>query len=239
MSMTQSRYMFIRERAFFLYNILNNRMYGIWVAPKTLMTLEEVRNRGVSNNEGSLADHNYFNEFQLRRMNIPAIIDILPNVMHQDDIGFENAGDTVLEIYESIQEYISLWCEIIVNAPEFKTPPKSELRYLEALAYHIFPLYKSIKPYKVDNDLQKQIREDESLNRKGLLGLGILFGFNKKVGEISFVSHLDELEATPEFVGGGQLFDVPHMQSAPIVEADSLFKVESTVAATGDWLFRG
>lgn len=239
MSMTQSRYMFIRERAFYLYNILNNRLYGIWVAPKTLMSIDEVRNRSVSVNEGSVPDYNYFNEYQLRRMSIPSIIDILPNVMHQDDIGFERAGDTVIEIYESIQEYISLWCEIINNAPEFNTPPITELRYLEAMAYHVFPLYKKIKPYKIDNELQAQIREDEALNRRGLLGLGILFGFNKKIGEISFVSHLDELEATPEFVGGGQLFDVPHMQSAPIVEADSLFKVESSVAATGEWLFKG
>lgn len=238
MSMTQSRYMHLRERAFFLYNILNNRMYGVWVAPKTLMSLEEIRDRSITVNEGSIPDANYFNEYQIRKMTVPSIIDLLPNVMGPNDLGFHDAGVAVTEIYESVQEYIALWCEITTHAPEFKTPPLTELRYLETLAYHIFPLYKKIKPYKVDADIERQLRDDKALNRRGLLGLGVLFGYNKNMGEISFVSHLDALNAQDEFVGTDQF-----IQNAPNIPmpglADSLAQLESSTPDATEWLFRG
>lgn len=238
MSMTQSRYMHIRERVFFLYNILNNRMYGVWVAPKTLMSIEEIRDRSTTVNEGSIPDSNYFNEYQIRKLTIPTIIDLLPNVMGPNDLGFDNAGVVVTEIYESIQEYISLWCEIMTNAPEFKTPSTTELRYLETLAYHIFPLYKKIKPYKVDADIERQMREDKALNRRGLLGLGVLFGYNKKMGEISFVSHLDALSSQGEYLSAEQYGqDAPNVPTHGLM--DSLAQLENSTPETSEWLFRG
>jgi len=41
MTMPHSRYEFVRERLIFLYNILQNRTYRIWIAPEKLMTLDQ------------------------------------------------------------------------------------------------------------------------------------------------------------------------------------------------------
>jgi hypothetical protein len=235
--MTESRYNALRLRVFKLFNILNNRQYEVWVTPATLMTLEQMRDREQYRQEGFANDNTYYSEFQVRRMKVPQIIDLLPNVTGPNDLGFRDANDTVVEIYESIQEYISLWCEMMTNAPEFPTPPTTELRYLETLAYHLFPMYKKIKPFKMTHDINKQMREDEALNRKGLMGLGMLFSYNKKLDDISFVSHLDALQNTDFATSENFMLDRPAVPTAAL--ADSLAKLETHGNDTTEWLFRG
>lgn len=241
MSMTHSRYNAIRIRLIYLFNIVNNREYPLWVAPKTLMSVAELRDRYTVNNEGSLADHNYFEEHQVRRMTVPAIIDILPNVTSSNDLGFSNGDVAVLEIFESIQEYISLWCELIRHAPEFGSPPISELRYLETMAWHIFPVYKELKPFKLNADIERQMAEDRLLNRRGLMTLGILFDYDQKSKDISFVSHIDSLDSR-DVVTVDEIYSTQRMMeqtiSPPQGVTDSLATLESSVD-TSEWLFRG
>lgn len=235
--MTNSRYHAIRERVFYLFNILNNRLYEVWVTPTTLMSIEQVRERGQYRQEGFANDNNYYAEFQVRRMEVPKLIDLLPNVTSETDIGFRNANDAVVEIYEAIQEYISLWCELMTNAPEFPTPPRTELRYLETFAYYLFPTYKKIKPFKMTNDINRQLEQDIALNKKGLMGLGMLFSYNKKVDDISFVSHLDALDST-DFVTEDQM--LPMRASSPSsAMVDSLAALETGNNDNTEWLFRG
>lgn len=236
---SHSRYNQIRERIFFLYNIINNRAFPTWIAPKTLMDIDQLRGRYESKQDGYANDAGYYDNHQNRKMTCPQIIDILPNLTTADDLGFSNANVVVPQIYESIQEYIALWCEITNNAPEFKTPPMYELRWLETLAWHLFPMYKRIKPFIIDNDIEKQMLTDKALNRRGLVGLSMLFDYTKKKGEISFVSHLDGLQdrdfvTSDSFLAGA---DRPIMPSSAVV--DSLSKLESNDSLTADWIFRG
>ena len=235
--MTESRYNTLRLRVFELHNILANKTYEVWVTPTTLMDLDQVRGRYEQHQEGFANDRNYYSEFQVRRMKVPHIIDVLPNVTGPSDLGFRNANDAVTEIYESIQEYIALWCEVMTNAPEFTSPPITELRYLETLAYYLFPLYKKIKPFKMTHDINRQIEQDAALNKKGLMGLGMLFSYNKQQEDISFISHLDALSNNDFATADTMITDRVTAPSMAMVE--SLAQLESTGTESADWLFRG
>lgn len=237
---TISRYNAIRERLIFLYNIVNNRHYRVWVAPKTLMSIDELRQRSHVTFEGSLGDPNYYNEPQLRKFSIPGLIDILPNATSIKEFGFNDANNTVVEMYDSIQEYIGLWCEIISNTNEFKTPPKEELRKLETWAWFIYPLYRRVKPFKVNNDIRKQIDSDIELNKKGLAGLGMLFSVKNKAEDLSFVSHLDNLDGPKGFSipdGGG--WTGVELPTPPPIIRGGLAAIEEVAMDNDEWLFRG
>lgn len=237
MSLSHSRYNYVRERIFKLFNVLNNRLYPVWIAPKTTMSIDDLRNRYERREEGFANDATFYDDHQKRKMSIPALIDILPNVTSPGDIGFDNANKNVVEIYESIQEYIALWCEIHNNAPEFSTPPITELRYLETLAYFLFPGYKKIKPFVLENDIEKQIAQDRAVNKVGLMGLGMLFSYSKQKQDISFISHLDALQKT-EYVSADEYMHQPVVPNSALV-MDSLSRIESSDNTVTDWLFRG
>lgn len=235
---SHTRYNQIRERIFFLYNIINNRTYPVWVAPKSLMDLDQLRDRGDERKEGFANDAGYYDNPQLRKMTCPQMIDILPNLTGPKDLGFNNPNHVVIEIYESLQEYVALWCEMINNAPEFRTPPIGELRTLESLAWYLFGMYKQIKPFVIDNTIEKQMREDKALNRRGLMGMAMLFDYNKKKQELSFVSNLDGLQGGNDFITPEAFLESSNTANSALI-MDSLSTLQTSDASTSEWLFRG
>lgn len=248
MNLTYHRYNTIRERLLALFNVLNHRVYPVWIAPKTLMTTDELRGRYESKQEGFANDTRYYEEHQLRQIKIPQLLDIMENITGPQDIGFNNANKTVVEIYESIQEYIGLWCEVLRHAPEFGAPPRTELRALESLAYIIFPIYKSLKVFSVNQANREQFKYDQALNNQGLAGLGALFSMNrigtKSNEEISFSSHLDALEEInnmpmlgDDAISHNALFFPPAELTK--LASDSISSMEDTSPMPNDWIFRG
>lgn len=245
------RYGAIRERLIVLYNILNNRQFGVWIAPKSMMSMEEIRNREEYSAADTIQDKGYFDEPQLRTMKITQILGCIDNFTSNSEIGFKNPNSTVVEIYESIQEYLALWCELMLNAAEHQSPPMNELRQLEKLAYIIFPMYKSIKPFTVNREFRNLSKDDTMLNKQGLMGLGALFSMNpiggNKNQEYSWVSHLDEFES--RHMGGpiasidtlSTLYFPPAVQEAPqitqVAAEDSIGHIEQT-SDLGSWVFK-
>ena len=133
---------------------------------------------------------------------------------------------------------------MIRTVPEFKSPPREELRQLENLAYMLFPSYMKIKPFVVNQAIRDAGKDDRRQEGMGLASLGMLFTMtpmlNKGVGqEISFVSHLDELDSHENTA-----YMVDHQAPAPgnffptRVSVDSLSRVE-VQQDTNDWIFRG
>jgi hypothetical protein len=239
MSMSHSRYNQIRERIFFLFNIINNRAFPVFIAPKSLMSIEELRGRYEVKQEGYANDGGYYDNPQSRNMTCPQLIDILPNLTTPDELGFGNANVTVVQMYESLQEYIGLWCEIANNAPEFKTPPMKELRWLETLAWTLFPTYKRVKHFVIDYDIEKQLASDRALNKMGLMGLSMLFDYSKKKGDISFISHLDGLSGNSDDIISAENFMSDRPMVSNIAVQDSLSQLESNDTTASEWLFRG
>ena len=197
MSLSLSRYNEVRNQLIKLHNILNNRAFDIWIAPRSLMTLEEIEGRFTYSQEGIIGDTQFFETHQLRKMKIVQIIDILDNLETEKDIGYGNPNVTVVTIYESIQEYIQLWCEMMRETPEFPHPSYDELRSLENVAYLVYGTYKTIKPYLKRKELNAHYHSEQRLNKRGLSGLGALFMTTRfdrlrRDDQTGFISYLDE-----------------------------------------------
>lgn len=232
-----SRYNAIRSRLLVLFNILNNRLFEVWLTPQMMMSLEDMRDRPEYTQEGFANDTGYYTEYQNRHMKIPMIIDILPNMASEADIGFNNPTRVIPEIYESIQEYLQLWCELYRKAPEFPCPPMEELRKLELLAYTLFGQYKRIKPYQERREQRMAFKNSQAADKRGVLGLMALLGM-KAMGHndqdgISFISHLDEIH-------GNVISDDLSFNHHPVITQKAV--VDSLAAPTkqadlGEWIF--
>jgi hypothetical protein len=247
--MPHSRYEFVRERLIFLYNILQNRTYRIWIAPEKLMTLDQLRNRPTYTQEGFANDTNFYSEKQMRVYRIPQLLDLLGNIQDVYDFGFEKPSKSIVEIYDSIIEYIALWCEIIKNVPEFKSPSFTELRELENFAYLLFNEYKKIKPFVKREANNKQYELDSQLEDRGLAGFRALFGMTSMHARsrdegISFYSHLDEIapqhavHSTQSYMPSP--FDpfAPTYTQSPLQRQDTLFAHEMAHASDPNWIFK-
>jgi hypothetical protein len=245
MKMLYPRYGAVRSRLIELYGVLNNRVYGVWVAPKSLMTIEDLRGRYHNNQAGFANDHNYYDEPQLRQMKVPQILGFLPNVLSPDELGFNKANETVPSIYESIQEYLALWCEMIRTVPEFKSPPREELRLLEHLAYMLFPAYKKIKPFVTNQAIRDAAKDSRQQEGMGLASLGMLLTMSPMLhkgtgNDISFVSHLDDLDGHEKAqfaIDNGPVSPGNFFPSIKI-SSDSLTRVDVS-QDNNDWIFRG
>lgn len=239
MSLPLSRYNFIRERLLFLFNILNNRLYTVFVTPKMLMSIEELRDRPEYTQEGYANDPGQYDEYQERLYKIPQIIDFLPNLVSEDELAFRDPNHNIVEIYESIQEYLQLWCELFNKAPEFPIPPIDELRNLELLAYTIFAKYRAIKSYLNNSHLYRKVIDEQAANKANLAGLAQLLGMNAiGTGDdrsgINWISHLDEIQ--PGDYGASGFSDHPILTHKAV--ADSLAAPEG-VHNLGEWSFKG
>lgn len=249
MRMINERYNTVRERLITLHRCLSHNVYEVWIAPKSMMSIDEVRNREVSVMEDTIPDVDFFNTPQLRQLKATHLLDYLENFTSTNEIGFQNSHRDVIPLYENIQEYISLWCEIILNAPEFGSPPKTELRKLENLAYILFPTYKEVKPYVQNQEHRDRGKLDKELGEQGLLGLGALFSMNafntKGNNNISFISHLNDLEATavsPDTFEQPITINMDSYQSTfveqPARPVDSISSAPSQSTPLADWIFK-
>ena len=178
MAMTLSRYREVREKLVKLYRILSYQTFPVYITPTALMSVEELRTRPMYSREGFANDVDYYSRHELRHMQIPNIIDIIPNLTSENDIGFQNPNESLVMIYESIQEYIALWVEIMRDAPEFQHPPIEELRSLEDLAYLVYGGYEKIKPYLNRMSDYRAYEDDKVLKARGLGGLVALLRAN-------------------------------------------------------------
>lgn len=239
MSITYSRYEAIRQRIFKLYNILQNRVYKVGVTPAMTMDMDELRDRELITRDDVLGDHLFFEEYQFRDMTIPNIMDILQYLQSNEEIPFQDANTAVIEIYESIQEYIQLFVEIAMSAPEFRTPPLDELRRLESVAYLIFPTYRKVKKYHAIKDMYRSKKEvnDMATSFNALAGLFGITSGEQGPGKdnIVFISHLDHWlgNSAPHYV------DVKAIQQlqSPQTMTDSLFSSTEAPTQFPEWTF--
>lgn len=195
--LTLARYNHLREEIFRLYNILNNRLYPVRVTPVMMMTVEELRNRETFTRDDAIGDPTRYEEYQEIQMECWRIIEILPNLVNERDLGFAKPNDHIVEIFESAQNYLRYWVELVTNATEFRPPPLDELRDIEALAYCLYPEYKKIKQYLMVRDSYISKEEQAKHVEDGFMSLAALFGMtshemNKK-DSLDFISHLEDL----------------------------------------------
>ena len=205
--MLLSRYNYIRDRLIELYNIVNNREYYVWIAPETMMSLDQLRSMEFFSQENFVDDSHYYETPLKRKFRIPMILPFLENIQSENDITFDRASTTIVEIYESIQEYISLWSEVLREVPEIPPTDLNSLKPLENLAFILFDRYKAIKPYQRWKEEQKYSANREMQERYGLAGLASLFshyryGVVNDNEDITFISHIDLYNQAGGQIGG-------------------------------------
>lgn len=250
MLMPLERYGEVRARLIELHDTCFLKLFDVWIAPEKLLSLDQIRSRPLYHKEGYANDEDYYTTRQKRRYKIPQIFDLLTNIESVHDFGFDKPTKTIVEVYDTIQEYIGLWCEIARNAPECKRPEFSELRKLENLAFILFTEYKRIKPFKTREINSKRLEQETELNGKGLAGFAALFlgdsAINRhRIGDLSFFSHLDAFEPASGVMGAPMYTPQPFNYEAqqqmfnpqPTQYPDSLLQTEEQRAVNPNWIF--
>lgn len=248
--MELQRYTKIREELIESYRKIRYRAYDVWIAPKSLMSVNELRDRGEFAFEGTDGDPDYYTRQEKRQMTMWKMIQNLSNFETFEDISFQRPNTDIVDIYETIQTYILNWCTIIRNVPEYGNINLAELKTLENLAYVLFDRYQKIKPFVVGfkQRQENKLNADRSPELKeGLVGLALLLGRQSLLNPQSkfrteddgFISHVDELKTWMR--GGVQDMSPmvrPQPYLKPVETEDSLSSVNSVPQPSGglmDW----
>ncbi len=248
--MELSRYTKLREEMIDAYKKIKYQPYDVWIAPKSLMSVDEIRERSNFEFEGTGGDPDYYDREEKRSMTMWKMIQNLNNFQTFNDISFQRPNTDIIDIYETIQSYILNWCTIIRNVPEYGTIHLNELKQLENLAYVLFDRYRLIKPFVVGYKQRQQNKLNEGQSeevKEGLVGLALLLGreslFNGQAkfrnDDDSFISHVDQLKVWLN--GGVQQEFSPLVQQPyfkPIEVEDSIMNLndnQSNPTGLLDW----
>lgn len=182
-----TRYRALREELIQLYNVLTYQYFYMFFPRSALLSLEELENTEYRNTTGTY-DRTALSRPELQKVTIETLIDVIPNVQDFKMIGYRNPKDAIT-IYESVQRYLTLWCDVITELPEFAVPPIKKLYQLESVAEWAFTQYK-IEILMREEAEGKVGDIDSTFPLISLLG-GLTTSLNYKKGDLSFVSHLD------------------------------------------------
>lgn len=212
--MELSRYNKLKDDLCELYTKIAFGHHTCWIAPKSMMATDELRNREEFSFEGTSGDVDYFDEPQKRILTIPMMMRYMVNFTELTELRFVNSNSTTVSIYEDIQKYLAGWCEMMREAPEIKTPGLPELKQLENLAYLLFSDYQKIKPFVKELEDREAYEKGfgSKISSGGINGVDDIFGLGNYIALVGinsmtnqqaiyrtdkdeFVSHLDALKS--------------------------------------------
>lgn len=233
---TVERYHKIRERLIKLHSIITKRTYPVWVFPSHQMTTDQIRNRETYQSSGTIMDSDYYNRPVSRQLKIPNIIELLKNVTDDQPLKINQPNTYVIQIYEVIQEYNSLWYELYLTNSNYGSINPQEIKYLESLSLYLFDDYKKIRVY-LDNRKHRDAAHSNPATAEdlsGLLGLLSISGKGNKSAHVEFVSYYDLLttRVIPHF-GGPMPTDAYVPAARP--SDDSLLRQEAARTQYGFW----
>lgn len=186
----------VKNRLIELHTVLTQRGYPFNIFPSHLMTTEQIRDRATFTKEGHVNDTEFYERTQTRSMTIVVAVDCLDNVTKDQPLTVDNPHTNVIAIYETIQEYNSLWYELYHTKSGYFSINPLEMKSLERMSFYLYPTYKEIKAYLRYSKEYAQGRSDEALLGTGLAGLGEILsmpGYSQKEkgGGKGFISYYD------------------------------------------------
>lgn len=205
------RYNAIRSQLIVLYQVLTKRTYPVWVYPTQMMTTEQIRNRDVYRSDDTIPDHGYYDTPQQRMLKITDMIKLLENVTDEQPLKINNPKINVIQIYETIQEYGSLWYELYLTNSNFGNINPEEIRYIETLALYLYEDYRQIKSYQINAGYRKQ----HKTQHEGMSGLMGLLQISSRGNSAAVVEHISYYDLMTTRV-------IPNMSQGPSVD-DSLY----------------
>lgn len=178
------QYQQIRKELIEQHAILTTREYRVSFPRQYLMSIDELEGKEKVYMT-TVTDHSAHLRPTLMTVTIERVIDILKRLPDPRILAYKNGKDAI-EIYETVQGYLSNWVEIILHAPEFSHPTIQELYDLEKVAIWAFPQFqheKRMKQFRDERDFSKQTFAHPLLQLTGILA--------QQDDISSFVSHLD------------------------------------------------
>lgn len=230
------RYHSIRERLITLHSIITKRTYPVWVFPSHQMTLDQIRNRETYQSDNTIADSDYYNRPVSRQLKIPAIIELLKNVTDEQPLKLNQPNKNVIQVFEVIQEYNSLWYELYLTNSNYGSINPAEIEYLERLSFYLYEDYRKIRMY-LDNQKHRDAAATNptaASDLSGLMGLLSIDGRGNKKQAPAFISYYDLLTTRV----------IPHIGSTMPNDAyvemvrpstDSLLRQEEARTQYGIW----
>lgn len=192
--MNHERYDVIRKRLCILFAIITKRTFPVWVYPAHLMTTDEIRERGEYNSFDTIPDSDIMSNPVCRKLTIPAIIELLPNVTPDQPLSVQDAHKNLIQIYESVQEYNALWYELYLTGSNFGSINPREIEYLERISYYFYNEYARIRLYLDNSERRKKVKG--VTQGSGLAGMLGMLTVDSKLGKgekIEFISYYDLL----------------------------------------------
>lgn len=182
--MDVNRFKYVRERLVALYKQMTEYTYSVIAPPESFLTFKELKK--VSENPPirgmDILGRNIERHMTITKMAVAIAI-------KGDDcrLAFSRPSQDLIEIYEGIQEYISLWLEVKRNLGWLSAASLEELETLEAVAKYIFSPYTEYKAREQVNAFGKTSTGEFTLN-DALLGVWIYGSAGAE--DISFISHI-------------------------------------------------
>lgn len=178
-----------RNRLIELYKIVNNKVFPIFVPRKYLLSMDELKYREVYNFGTDFQEDVYDNNTTFY-LNIPQMVYIIPNLEHFSNMGVLDPITNIPLMYDSIQEYISLWLWFKEYYFRFESESIETLKELESVALWAFLNYNYYKNYKnVKFKLSKE-RQFQQSNKTAIDFLRLLNVSDNKEKH-SFISYVD------------------------------------------------
>lgn len=168
---TPERHKSIRKRLSVLWVILTKRLYPVWVLPTHTMSTDEIRDREFKMHENTVPDHEFYERPIERRITIAALIDLMERVNDSSPVTINKAQKNVVEIYETIQEYNSLWYELMITHSGYSNLPMAEIKGLESVSAYLYNDYRKLKLYIINSEQRALGKKDKDLEIDGLAGM--------------------------------------------------------------------
>lgn len=208
-----------RKRIIELYKLINGIPFPIITMQKYLMTINELKHREYFD-FGTDYKEDPYDEYKVYYLRIPQIIPVLPNLENFNMMGIKDPINNIPKIYDSIQEYIHLWCYMMENHPYYNHPPINELKELETLALWAFRTYNYNCKYKT-NIAKKDKKQKFDNGPKSAESFLRLLSGNKYYQETKFISYIDN------YLNKFNKSDINH--------TPNIHKEDKVITMFGDW----
>lgn len=183
--MQTERYMHVRSELIRLYEIITQRTYTVVIPATHFLSLKQLE---YLEDNPPLTGFESLDIPMERPFTIARILDAFKIMGESVRVDFRYARRDIPEIYETIQEYIRLWCEIKTDISYLQTPPLEELEMLERLSRYIFTAYSHYYYEKVNKTFD--VSTTEELTLLDVFKGKMMFGDSMDEG-LSFISYVD------------------------------------------------
>lgn len=158
--MQTERYMHVRSELMRLYTVLTEQTFTVIMPASHFLTLKQLE---YLEENPPLTGFETLDIPTERPFTIARILDAFKIMGGDVRIDFRYPRKDIPVIYESIQDYIRLWCEIKEAVGYLQTPPIEELEQIEQLARYVYTAYTHYHYEKINKQFNVNVTSEMTL----------------------------------------------------------------------------